>query len=170
METANHPTPDELLVEHIWQALEQVPDPEIPFISVVDLGIISKVDICGDGIKITMTPTFSGCPAIQVIRNEIRDKVAAKLEREDVEVLVDFKTQWNSNMISEKGREALKNFGLAPPKKYKDELNVADIADVHCPHCGSENTTMNSPFGSTLCRAIHYCFNCHQSFEQFKPV
>jgi len=155
----------------IWGALEEVMDPEIPMLSVVDLGIIPEIEVFDDAfIKIYMTPTFSGCPAIHVIQTDIRNKVLEKLPDFAVEVKVDFERTWNSNLISDKGREALKNFELAPPKKYTGELDMDTIADAACPICGSHNTTMQSPFGPTLCRAIHYCNDCKQSFQQFKPL
>jgi ring-1,2-phenylacetyl-CoA epoxidase subunit PaaD len=160
------------LEERVWKVMEEVPDPEIPTLSVVELGIINKVetDEANNSVRITMTPTFSGCPAIHYMKDQIRERVAALLPEFAVEVIVDFETPWNSNRISEEGLKKLKNFGLAPPRRYKGSLDVASIAEVNCPHCGSENTTMNSPFGPTLCRAIHYCFDCKQSFEQFKPL
>ena len=171
MSIANQIEENSVLQANIMQVLEEVPDPEIPVISVVDLGIITNVDVSQfPHIVITMTPTFSGCPAIQHMRNQILQKIQEKLPDNTVEVNVDFNTQWNSNMISEKGLLALKNFGLAPPKRYNNSLDVGSIADAKCPYCNSEHTTMNSPFGSTLCRAIHYCFDCKQSFEQFKPL
>lgn len=155
----------------IWSVLEQVPDPEIPTLSVVDLGIITAVELPAEKeVKVTMTPTFSGCPAINFMKQNIQSKIEEQLPDYKVEVLVDFETQWSSNRISEEGLKKLKDFGLAPPKRYKGELDVDSIADVKCPYCGSENTTMNSPFGPTLCRAIHYCFDCKQGFEQFKPL
>jgi ring-1,2-phenylacetyl-CoA epoxidase subunit PaaD len=158
------------LEAQVWEALLQVPDPEIPPLSVVDLGIISKVEVSGQNVLVTMTPTFSGCPAIHMIRDNIATKVAELCPGLLVEVLVDFENTWNSNKITEKGREVLANFRLTPPRKYEGELDVSTIAMAQCPHCGSENTTMNTPFGPTLCRSIHYCFDCLQSFEQFKPV
>ncbi len=160
--------------EEIRKALEEVYDPEIPVISVIDLGIISTVEIneADQHILVRMTPTFSGCPAIKLISSEIRSNLAKNLGLSDdhIDVLVDMKTPWTTNNISEKGREILKNFGLAPPRRYTGDLDVSTIVDVNCPYCNSENTTMNSAFGSTLCRSIHYCFDCLQSFEQFKPL
>lgn len=159
------------LEAQVWKIMEQVPDPEIPTLSVFDLGIITKVDVTkAPHIVVTMTPTFSGCPAIQHMRNSIRGAIQELLPEHTVEVLVDFETQWSTNLITDKGREILKNFGLAPPKRYDKSFDVGSIAEVNCPYCGSENTTMNSPFGPTLCRSIHYCFDCKQGFEQFKPL
>jgi ring-1,2-phenylacetyl-CoA epoxidase subunit PaaD len=171
MEEAKQIAALEAKEQEIWKVLEQVPDPEIPKLSVVDLGIITKVELPAENhVKVTMTPTFSGCPAINFMKQDIQNKLQKQLEGYTVEVIVDFETQWSSNRITEKGLEILKNFGLAPPKRYKGSFDPETLADVACPHCGSKNTTMNSPFGPTLCRAIHYCFDCKQGFEQFKPL
>lgn len=161
----------EVLEKEIWKLLEEVPDPEIPPLSVVDLGIITRVEVLGpESLRITMTPTFAGCPAIQMMRENIEGKIREKLDGFQVEVVVDYVTRWDSNRITDKGRDILKNFRLAPPPKYQGDLDVSTMQHARCPHCGSENTTMNTPFGPTLCRSIHYCFDCLQSFEQFKPV
>ena len=156
--------------EEILEALQGVHDPEIPVISVVDLGIISGIDIEEEGITVKMTPTFSGCPAIHFMQDNIRAALVEKFKTDKVEVIVDFETTWGSNRISEKGLGLLKKFGLAPPKRYSGDLKISEIADISCPYCDSKDTIMKSAFGSTLCRSIHYCNSCHQAFEQFKPV
>lgn len=149
--------------------LEEVKDPEIPVLSLVDLGVITDVEIDDNHVKVKMTPTFSGCPAIDYMKadviNVLKDKGV-----ESVECEVSFETQWNSNMISEKGREALKNFGLAPPPKHNLIVDLDILKNISCPYCDSENTELRNPFGPTLCRSIHYCNDCKQAFEQFKPV
>ena len=156
----------------VQQALEQVMDPEIRALSVIDLGIIPQIDVDEDNasIVIFLTPTFSGCPAIHIMQSMIKDKVHEVLPDYSVNVKVDFERQWSSNLITDKGREALKNFELAPPVKFTGELDLEKLKDIACPRCGSHNTTMQSPFGPTLCRSIHYCNDCKQSFQQFKPV
>lgn len=171
MQKTTSPQAQQNLVEEIWKVMEEVPDPEIPTLSVVDLGIVTKVEV-EDGYKVdvTITPTFSGCPAINHMRDTIQARIQQLLPDFAVKVHVDFETQWNTNRITDKGREILKNFGLAPPKKYEGELDVDSIAHVNCPYCNSENTTLNTPFGPTLCRSVHYCFDCLQGFEQFKPL
>lgn len=156
---------------HIWQALEDVKDPEIPAISVVDLGIIIDVHADQDSnVVIRMTPTFSGCPALQLIQFQVRKRARAVQGVNSAEVKVDYDTQWTSNRISEKGRHAIKDFGLAPPPVFDGDLDVDTIENVDCPHCNSRDTILKSAFGSTLCRSIHYCNSCLQSFEQFKPL
>src|SRR5258708_1607915 len=155
---------NQISVQEIWNALESVTDPEIPFISVIDLGIISEVSMDDAGkVLIKMTPTFAACPAIKYMQDDIKNKVSSITGAENITVQVDYENRWNSNKITEKGREALKIFGLAPPVKYQKDFKVESIAEVACPFCGSHDTTMKSPFGSTLCRAIHYCNHCLQS-------
>ncbi len=156
----------------IWSALENVKDPEIPVISVVDMGMITAIEIHNpqSAVSITMTPTFVGCPAIGVIRKSIQDEVL-KLGFDKVEVKVDFGTKWTSDRIKPSAKVKLEKFGLAPPAMLNDdELTEAQLNSVRCPHCHSTDTTLRSAFGSTLCRAIRFCFNCKQGFEQFKPV
>lgn len=149
--------------------LEEVKDPEIPVLSLIDLGVITGVELDDHRVKVNMTPTFSGCPAMDYMRNDVI-RVLKEKGIEEVEASVSFETQWNSNMISEKGKKALKEFGLAPPRKYKVIVDINMLTHVKCPFCDSENTELKSPFGPTLCRSLHYCNNCLQAFEQFKPL
>lgn len=151
----------------ILTALHEVKDPEIPVISVVDLGIITDVQVKENSARVTMSPTFVGCPAIDYMRNQIKAKVE-ELGIEKVEVLIDREHKWSTNDISEKGKQLLKEFRLAPPTAITDEIGL-EILQASCPHCGSKNTSLNSPFGSTLCRALYLCNDCKLSFEQFKP-
>jgi ring-1,2-phenylacetyl-CoA epoxidase subunit PaaD len=156
--------------DQIWEAIAQVMDPEIPVLSVVDLGIITDVQIDDqNGVKVLMTPTFSGCPAIRLMEKQVKEAVEG-LGYDQVTVETNFDVTWNSNMISEKGREIIKNFGLAPPPKYKGQPDMSLLAHTACPYCNSENTTLKTPFGPTLCRSMHYCYDCLQAFEQFKPI
>ena len=149
--------------------LEEVKDPEIPVLSLIDLGVITDVEIDDNHVKVKMTPTFSGCPAIDYMRADVINVLKEK-GVESIECEVSFETQWNSNMISEKGKEALKKFGLAPPPKHDLIVDLNILENVSCPYCDSENTELRNPFGPTLCRSIHYCNDCKQAFEQFKPV
>lgn len=149
--------------------LEEVQDPEIPVLSLVDLGVITNVDIDDNHVRVKMTPTFAGCPAIDYMKADVI-RVLKQKGVESVECDVNFETQWNSNMISEKGREALKKFGLAPPPKHDLIVDLEILERIECPYCGSNDTELKNSFGPTLCRSIHYCNNCKQAFEQFKPV
>lgn len=146
-------------------------DPEIPVLSIMQMGMITGIEVNEEGaVHIRMTPTFAGCPAIDLMKKEIKTEVERLPEVKSVEVQVDFKEQWTSNRISEEGREAIRKFGLAPPEKYEGEPDLSKLHEAHCPYCNSTNTTMNSPFGPTLCRSIHFCYDCRETFEQFKPV
>lgn len=156
--------------QKILDALHDVKDPEIPTISIVDLGIVTDVKISDDDkVIITLTPTFSGCPALKVMEDLVREKMLS-LNVNDVEVKTNFDVQWNTDMITDKGREALKKHGLAPPPQHNGFIQIQMLKHIECPHCGSKNTTLQTPFGPTLCRSIHYCNSCLQAFEQFKPV
>lgn len=153
----------------VMEWLREVKDPEIPVVSLVDLGVITDVAISDNGVKINMTPTFVGCPAMDYMVNDVKSTLNSK-GVENVEVIVSFDIQWSSNNISEKGRSALKEFGLAPPPHYDRIVDIEILEQTPCPYCNSTNTELKTPFGPTLCRAIHYCNNCKQAFEQFKPV
>lgn len=158
--------------EEVWAILENVKDPEIPVVSVVDMGMITGISVANNPniANITMTPTFVGCPAIDLIKKSIREEVL-KLGFDEVEVLVDFETKWTSDRMKPEAKEKLEKFGLAPPAILNDEeLTEEQLNNVRCPHCHSTDTTLRSTFGSTLCRAIRFCFSCKQGFEQFKPI
>lgn len=160
----------EITVEEIRVWLDAVKDPEIPVLSLNDLGVITGIEIQPEGkVLVNMTPTFAGCPAMDVMQQDV-EEVLKENGIDDFEVRISFDTQWNSNMISNKGREALARFGLTPPPKHNMIVDIDIIEHAKCPHCGSENTEMKTPFGPTLCRSIHYCNNCFNAFEQFKPI
>jgi ring-1,2-phenylacetyl-CoA epoxidase subunit PaaD len=159
----------------VWEALAAIPDPEIPAIGLVDLGVIGEVRIGPDLVHVELLPTFVGCPAIEVMRQQIGERLTELGVADRVEVEVSFATPWTSERISEAGREQLRRSGFAPPVMVAgegldelDELAVMPIAE--CPYCGSRNTTLDNPFGPTLCRAIYHCADCRQPFEQFKRV
>jgi ring-1,2-phenylacetyl-CoA epoxidase subunit PaaD len=154
------PQPTTLDEASIRAALVDVTDPEIPAISIVDLGIVHRAEIGPDGaIRVELLPTFVGCPAIEVIQSAVRDRLQAF--GRPVEVDVSFEVPWTSDRISANGREALRRSGFAPP---------GDLAAVHCPYCDSARVAMDSLFGPTLCRSLFYCRDCRQPFEAFKPI
>ncbi len=155
--------------EQVYTWLEEVKDPEIPVLSLVDLGVITNVVVTDNQVDIEMTPTFVGCPALDFMKTEIRE-VLAKHGVEQVKIDVTFRNPWNSDMISEKGKQALKKFGLAPPpsRELFTELDVLEHAI--CPRCDGTDTELKNTFGPTLCRSIHYCNTCREAFEQFKPL
>lgn len=153
----------------VWKELEKVKDPEIPVLSIVEMAMITNIVVAEDLITVTMTPTFVGCPAIDFIKKQIADTLSLAFDRQ-IAVVVDLTTRWNTDMLSDSAKEKLEKFGLAPPPVTEGEWTPEMLDKVRCPHCKSTDTTLRSAFGSTLCRAIRFCFNCKQGFEQFKPV
>lgn len=160
--------------DDIWRALQEVKDPEIPVISVVEMGIIRDITVAADAasgprVRIMITPTFAGCPALHVMRTQIAERVRA-LGVASVSVETVLHPPWSSDWITEAGRRKLKAFGLAPPPRHGGNLPVTFYEPVTCPYCDSSNTTIKNTFGPTLCRAIYYCNDCQQPFEQFKAL
>jgi ring-1,2-phenylacetyl-CoA epoxidase subunit PaaD len=157
-------------VADIWEALKDVKDPEIPTVSLVDLGVITDVRIAPDNVAhVSMTPTFVGCPAMDYMRDDVRRRLES-MGFAGIDVEINFDVQWSTNRITEEGRKRLHDFGLAPPEPYEGILQLEVLNNMECPLCGGHNTTLRSPFGPTLCRSIHYCNDCRQAFEGFKPV
>lgn len=152
----------------IYCWLEDVKDPEIPVLSVVDLGVITNVTISDDEVTVTITPTFVGCPALDLMKEEI--KLALQNKGLKAAVEVSYTPPWSSDRITDKGKKALKNFGLAPPSSTALISDIDLLENVACPRCNSINTELKTPFGTTLCRAIHYCHPCKETFEHFKPL
>ena len=152
----------------VWDTLREIPDPEIPTINIVDLGIIRRV-VAGESILVEVMPTFVGCPALDIMRREIKEKLSPHGR---VEVKVVYSEVWTTRRITEAGRKMLLEAGLAPPpRKNLVELPMHTHAVSHeCPICSSSNTQLDNLFGPTPCRAICYCNSCHQPFEQFKAV
>ncbi len=161
-----HPIPSETL----WQTLSTIPDPEIPVVSLVEMGIVRAVEQATDGtVTVTITPTFSGCPALDVMKTDIVRGVE-QLGVGKVIVRVVLSPPWTTDWITEPARAKLKSFGLAPPPKHGGDFAILLFDPVACPYCDSENTTMKNTWGPTPCRMIFYCNQCQQPFEQFKPL
>lgn len=156
-------------IDRVRLALQSVLDPEVPVISVIELGIVADVRIEGDAMVIDMTPTFVGCPALDVLRTEMRAAAVAVGEA-DVTVNVVYDPPWTTDRLTDEARRKLKAFGLAPPGKRCATHEMPQLEDTPCPFCDSTNTEVESLFGPTLCRSIHYCHACLQSFEHFKAV
>jgi ring-1,2-phenylacetyl-CoA epoxidase subunit PaaD len=154
------------LERRAWALLEEVYDPEIPTLSVVDLGVIRAVRVGDERIVVELMPTFLGCPAIAMMRDEIASRLGV-LGPVLVELVRD--EAWTSDRISERGREKLRMSGFAPPPRG-EAVALMELTGAACPYCGSTDTLLESAFGPTPCRAIHYCRGCRQPFEQFKPV
>lgn len=153
-------------------ALDEVADPEIPTVSIVELGMIGGVDVGPEAMVVELLPTFVGCPALEVIRDAVVDRLG-EFGRA-VRVDVSFATPWSSDRISPTGREKLRGSGFAPPPPVRPGrglpmLGTADTP-VPCPYCGSSQTTLENVFGPTQCRSIRHCAGCRQPFESFKPV
>lgn len=153
----------------VWQLLNDVKDPEIPVVSLVELGIVREVELSGNQVTVTITPTFSGCPALLVMKQDITKKLKVS-GFESVEVNDTFSPPWSSDWITHEARQKLKEWGLSPPPRHAGNVGIILLERATCPYCNSENTTLKNSFGPTLCRAIYYCNNCRQPFEQFKPL
>ncbi len=158
--------------DEVYGVLNTVMDPEVPVISVVELGIVRGVAIQNDAVTITITPTYSGCPAMREIEADIR---TALLERgvHDVNVKLVLSPAWTTDWIGPEAREKLRAYGIAPPGRAEPQglitLTRARMA-VPCPFCGSSDTRLQSEFGSTACKAIHVCNACRQPFDEFKAL
>jgi len=160
---------DQITTDSVYEWLEEVKDPEIPVLSIVDLGVITGVTIGHGEVRIEMTPTFVGCPALDTMQREIREVLSEKgVKKIDIEV--SFKKPWTSDLISDKGKDALKKFGLSPPPPRQLFAELEMLEHAVCPRCGNSNTELRNTFGPTLCRSIHYCNDCKEAFEQFKPL
>jgi ring-1,2-phenylacetyl-CoA epoxidase subunit PaaD len=159
--------------QEVWDALHEVPDPEIPAISIVDLGIVRAVECGTDRVAVEIMPTFIACPAIGLICCEVEERLRRLAS--EVEVRVTYEEQWTSDRITARGRENLRAAGYAPPVTPAPALgdNLFPLALhplVPCPFCDGTRTRLENPFGPTLCRAIFYCPDCKQPFEHFKAV
>jgi ring-1,2-phenylacetyl-CoA epoxidase subunit PaaD len=158
-----------LTVDAVWRALDEIMDPEIPVVSIVEMGIVRQVTIEGDSLSVAMTPTFAGCPALDVIRAAIEERVR-ELGASGVEVRTVLSPPWTSDWITPAARAKLQAIGLAPPPRHGGNVELFFADAVACPYCGSTNTRATNNFGPTLCRALYVCRSCRQPFEQFKPI
>lgn len=159
----------EITREDIWRALDQIPDPEIPVVSLVEMGVIREVEQDNDTVIVTMTPTFSGCPALLVMEDDIKAKVY-EMGVEHVQVQKRLKPAWTSEWITDAAREKLKGIGLTPPPHHDGDFELVLSNAAICPRCGSEDTILRNSFGPTPCRMIFTCNHCGEPFEQFKPL
>ena len=160
-----------MTAEQVWDALAEIPDPEIPVVSLVDLGVVKAVRVDGDDVRVEFTPTFLGCPALEVMRDAMAEKVRALGAEPHVEVVLD--DSWSTDRITPAGREKLRASGFAPPapRAAGTPTLIQLQSKVHrCPYCGSTDTRLDNIFGPTPCRSIRYCEACRQPFEQFKTI
>ena len=157
--------------EQVWAALAEVPDPEIPVISLVDLGVVRDVAVDGDRVTIEFTPTFLGCPALDAMRVRMDEAVRSLGGDPDVRVVLD--DSWSTDRITPEGRAKLREAGFAPPaprEAGEPTLVQLQTGAFRCPYCGSSDTHLENLFGPTPCRSIRYCDACKQPFEQFKTI
>ena len=155
-------------VTDIWHWLEDVFDPEVPVLSVVDLGVVRSVKFSDNKAEIVITPTYSGCPAMRVIETDIRSKLAENGISELV-ITTALSPAWTTDWLSENGKRKLKEYGIAPPENEVDKsVLFAEPTIVPCPKCDSRNTRMVSQFGSTSCKAHYQCNDCLEPFDYFK--
>jgi ring-1,2-phenylacetyl-CoA epoxidase subunit PaaD len=160
--------------EAVWEALAEVPDPETPVVSVVDLGLVHTVELDGELLRVELLPTFVGCPALELIRRSVADRLAGMAPR--VEVEMTFAVPWTSDRITPDGRRKLRQSGFAPPGPARAGdarplfATIPMRPTATCPWCGSADTALENLFGPTLCRTMFWCNHCRQPFEQFKAV
>jgi ring-1,2-phenylacetyl-CoA epoxidase subunit PaaD len=162
-------------LDAIWDALSGVPDPEIPVVSVVELGIVRAVEWTATGLEVRVTPTYSGCPATELIMDGIRAALA-EAGIVDARVTTVLSPAWTTDWIAPEARPKLAAFGIAPPRQAASRVEVTGISPlrrsrdpVACPRCGSTETTLLAQFGSTACKALYRCESCREPFDYFKP-
>lgn len=154
----------------VWEILNGIPDPEVPVISIVELGVVREVSSYPDKVIVTMTPTYSGCPALKAMEEQIRIALEKEGIRE-IEIKMIYKPAWTTDWLSDSTKQKLKDYGIAPPEKLMpDQLfpMLNEKKPMECPYCNSTETKLTSQFGSTACKALYYCNHCHQPFEHFK--
>ncbi len=160
--------------DEIWDLLSEVNDPEIPVLSIIDLGILREVRVDKGKVTVRITPTYSGCPAMKTIEQEI-EKTLKVNGIQNFYVKKDFSETWTTDWISDKAKKKLKDYGIAPPgKTEKEEDFLKNITGssriIPCPYCDSTNTELQSEFGSTACKSQYYCHDCAEPFEHFKCI
>lgn len=157
----------------VWEALSAIHDPEIPPVSIIDLGIVERVRVTGRTVDVELLPTFAGCPALDVIREDAERAVRAVADGRGVDVRFVFFPPWTTARIAPAAREAMRGYGLTPPGNGSVFLPLASVSrgqdGTRCPFCGSTDTVLESAFGPTLCRSTHFCRSCRNPFEAFKP-
>jgi ring-1,2-phenylacetyl-CoA epoxidase subunit PaaD len=161
--------------EALLEVLRGIPDPEVPALDIVELGIVRRVELRPDGaVAVEVTPTYSGCPAMQMIEQEIVAALRAN-GYDRVELRTVYSPAWTTDSLSDAAKAKLKAYGIAAPAHTVVEQELVPLMSsvrrtAACPYCGSANTERKSEFGSTACKAIHYCHQCHQPFEEFKAI
>ena len=159
-----------MTVDDVWDALAEIPDPEIPVVSLVDLGVVRDVAVEGNRVRVSFTPTFLGCPALDAMRAALAGRIEDLGAEPEVEVVLD--DSWSTDRITSAGREKLREAGFAPPApRVATAPTLVQLRKgFRCPYCGSRETRLDHLFGPTPCRSIRYCESCRQPFEQFKTI
>ena len=157
------------IINEVWQILEQVPDPEIPVLSAIDLGIIRDVILHGEKVEVVITPNYTGCPAMNMIEVNIKS-ILQENGFQNSTVTTVLSPAWTTDWMSEKGKEKLKAYGIAPPvgKTSDKHVLMGEEKLVCCPQCGSNHTELISQFGSTACKSLYKCLDCKEPFDYFK--
>ena len=159
-----------LTTRQAWDVLSGVPDPEVPVISVTELGIVRAVEASDGHVDVVVTPTYTGCPAMEVIESSIREALTAAGAR-TVDVRTRLAPAWSTDWIGEEARARLRDYGIAPPQRVDSDVRpLTFMPQIVCPRCGSRTTERLSQFGSTACKALYRCRDCREPFEYFKPL
>ena len=162
------------VVESVWSALRGIPDPEIPVISIVELGVVRSVELTSDGLRVCITPTYSGCPAMSTIEADIRSALTG-LGLSAFSIETRLAPAWTTDWMPPDAKARLRAFGIAPPGSVEPRVDVSGISplrrarSVACPHCASTSTSLIAQFGSTACKALYRCTSCGEPFDYFKP-
>jgi ring-1,2-phenylacetyl-CoA epoxidase subunit PaaD len=159
----------DISVKNIWAVLEEVTDPEVPVLSIIDLGIVRDVRLREQSVEVVITPTYSGCPAMDVISTNIRLKLLENGYK-DIRITTVLSPAWTTDWMSEAGKQKLTAYGIAPPHVKQQVCDSRLFAEesVACPRCGSYHTRRISEFGSTTCKSLYQCSDCHEPFDYFK--
>lgn len=156
----------------VWQILSEIPDPEIPVITIVELGVIRKIDILSEtAILVQMTPTYSGCPAMKQMEDDVKKRLTEDGFTE-IQLNITYNPPWTSDWLNEAAKQKLQNYGIAPPEESTSDKSflTGKIKNITCPRCKSKNTHLISQFGSTACKALHQCKDCLEPFDYFKCI
>lgn len=157
-------------IDKIKEILSDIKDPEIPVITIAEMGILRDVQLIDNKINIIITPTYSGCPAMHMIKTSINKKMLSN-GYDNFDILTQYTPAWTTDWMSDETLQKFRDYGIAPPESKSTDNSIENIfisKNVHCPHCGGDNTRKQSDFGSTPCKSLYYCIDCEEPFEHFK--